>query len=148
MTTTALMFFPKPYVGFNKTQLLERQLAAEGVIGSKLKSTSVFSMGPNFRQFIPKVESIYKFQYGMIRIQILAVGVWTTATGNLKVDEYSNVVLIEGETVGYPLDRYIPFCELLFCITGDEYQVGVAHEPFPGGIAEKRENYLIDMCTT
>lgn len=149
MTTTALIFFPKPYVGFNKTQLLERQLITAGVIGSKLKSISVFSIGPNFRQYIPKVESIYKFQYGVIRIQILPVGVWAATTGNLKVDEYSNVVLVEGDTISHPLTRYIPFCELLFCITGDEYQVGVAYEPpFRGGIAEMRKNYLIDMHTT
>lgn len=147
MTTTALIFFPKPYVGFNKTQLLKRQLAAAGVIGSKLKSTSVFSMGPNFRQFIPKVESIYKFQYGMIRIQILAVGVWATAAGNLNVDGHSNIILVEGDTIGHPLDRYISFCELLFCITGDEYQVDVVYGPSRGGIAEVRKSYLIDMRT-
>lgn len=148
MTATTLMFFPKPYVGFNKTQLLGRQLAAAGVIGSKLKSTSVFSIGPNFRQFIPKVESIYKFQYEVIRIQILSVGIWATTAGNLKLNEYSNVVLIEGDTIAEPLGRYVRLCELLFHITGDKYQVGIAYESFRAGIAEMRESYLIDMHTT
>lgn len=125
MVTTALIFFPKPYVGFNKTQLIKRQLAALDVIGEKLKCVTAYSMGSNFRQFIPRAESIHKFQYGMIRVHIFAVG-----------DEYSNVVLIEGDKISQPLDRYIPFCELLCRITGDEYQVGIVHDPFRQGIAE------------
>lgn len=120
MVTTALIFFPTPFVGFNKTQLLVRQLTDAEVIDQRLKS-SIFSIGSKFRQFIPKVESIHKFQYGMIRIQILAVG-----------DNHSNVVLVEGDTISDPLDRYAPFCDLLYRITGDEYQVDIANHHFLG----------------
>jgi hypothetical protein len=145
MTTTALIFYPQPYVGFNKTQLLKRQLTAAGIIGSKFKSTFAFSIGSNFRQFVPKVDSIRKFQYGMIRIQILAVGVWATTVDNPKINEYSNVVLIEGDTIGYPLERYRPLCEMLSRITGDTYEVSIAHEPLRAGISEPRKTYRADF---
>lgn len=147
MTSNALIFFPRTYAGFNKTQLIERQLGTVGVIGSRFKATSVFSMGPHYRQFIPKVKSIQQFQRGIIRIQILSVGVWAIATESINIDEHSNVVIIEGDSISHPLDRYAPFCDLLLCITGDEYDVGVVSGSAGGGIAERRKRYQVDMHT-
>lgn len=142
MTAVALIFYPESYVGFNKTQLLERHLAAAGVIGSKFNSSSAFSAGQNFRQFIPKVDSIYKYQYGVIRIQIQAVGVWARAVGKVAMLECSNLVLVEGDTIGQPLDRYASLCEFLYRITGDRYRVDVAYESIRFGISETRPNYI------
>lgn len=143
MTATALIFYPEPYVGFNKTQLLERHLSAAGVIGSKFKSSSFFSAGHNFRQFIPKIDSIHKYQYGLIRIQIQAVGVWAKAAGRAAILDCSNVVLVEGDTIGCSLERYSAFCKLLTRITGDQYEVGVVHDPLGGGVSEPDNNYRI-----
>jgi hypothetical protein len=145
MTAAALIFYPETYIGFNKTQLLERHLAAAGVIGSKFKSSSAFSAGQNFRQFIPKVQSIHKYQYGVIRIQIQAVGVWARAVGKVAMLECSNLVLVEGDVIGQPLDRYASLCELLHRITGDRYVVDVAHEPMRFGISETRAHYMVNM---
>ncbi len=142
MTSTALIFYPEPYVGFNKTQLLERHLSAAGVVGSKFNSSSFFSAGQNFRQFIPKVDSIHKYHYGLIRIQIQAVGVWAKAEGRAAILDCSNAVLVEGDTIGYPLERYAAFRELLTDITGDQYEVGVVHDPL-GGVSEPESNYHI-----
>lgn len=143
MTATALIFYPEPYVGFNKTQLLERHLSAAGVIGSKFKSSSFFSAGHNFRQFIPKVDSIHKYHYGLIRIQIQAVGGWAKVAGRAAILDYSNVVLVEGDTIGYPLGRYSALRELLVQITGDQYEIGVVHDPLGGGVSEPENNYRI-----
>ncbi len=143
MTSTALIFYPDPYVGFNKTQLLERHLSAAGVVGSKFKSSSFFSAGQNFRQFIPKVDSIHKYHYGLIRIQIQAVGVWAKAEGRAAILDCSNAVLVEGDTIGYPLERYAAFRELLTHITGDQYEVGVVHDPLGSGVSEPESNYHI-----
>lgn len=141
MTSTALIFYPEPYVGFNKTQLLERHLSAAGVVGSKFKSSSFFSAGQNFRQFIPKVDSIHKYHYGLIRIQIQAVGVWAKAEGRAAILDCSNAVLVEGDIIGYPLERYAAFLEFLTHITGDQYEVGVVHDPWGGGVSEPESNY-------
>ncbi|MGV8837245.1 hypothetical protein [Cellvibrio sp.] len=143
MTSTALIFYPEPYVGFNKTQLLERHLSAAGVVGSKFKSSSFFSAGQNFRQFIPKVDSIHRYHYGLIRIQIQAVGVWAKAEGRAAILDCSNAVLVEGDIIGYPLERYSAFRELLTHITGDQYEVGVVHDPLGGGVSEPESNYHI-----
>lgn len=143
MTASALIFYPEPYVGFNKTQLLERHLSMAGVIGSKFKSSSFFSAGHNFRQFIPKVDSIHKYHYGLIRIQIQAVGGWANVAGRAAILDCSNVVLVEGDVIGYPLERYAALSELLFQITGDQYQVGIIHDLLGGGISEPKNNYLI-----
>lgn len=144
MTATALIFYPVTFVGFNKTQLIERQLAAAGVIGSKLKSSSIFSTGHNFRQFIPKASSIYKYQYDIIRIQIQAVGVWATAAGKVAIKDRSNFLLLEGDAIEFPLERYKPLCELLGRITGDQYRVDVAYEPARDDILEASSNYMVN----
>ncbi len=145
MTTTALIFYPETYIGFNKTQLLERHLAAAGVIGSRFKSSSLFSAGQNFRQFIPKVDSIHKYQYGVIRIQIQAVGIWARAAGKVAILECSNLVLVEGDAIGYPLNRYASLCELLYQITGDQYRVDVTHEPIRQGVSETPNYYMVKL---
>jgi len=147
MTTTSLIFYPEPYVGFNKTQLLERHLSAAGVIGSKFKSSSMFSAGQNFRQFVPKVDSIHKYQYGVIRIQILAVGVWATAASKVAILDRSNLVLVEGDAIGVSLDRYASLCELLHHITGDRYQVDVVYGPMRSGISETLSRYMVNLHT-
>jgi hypothetical protein len=144
MTATALIFYPETFVGFNKTQLLERHLVSAGVIGSKLKTSSIFSTGHNFRQFIPQAHTIHKYQYGIIRIQIQAVGVWATAGGQVAINDRSNILLLEGDAIEFPLERYEPLCELLYKITGDRYRVDVAYEPMRNGISEASRNYTVN----
>lgn len=144
MTATALIFYPETFIGFNKTQLLKRRLAAAGVIGSKFKSSSAFSAGQNFRQYVPKTQLIHKYQFGVIRIQIQAVGVWATAA-DLAILDRSNIVLVEGDAIEFPLERYAPLCELLYYITGDRYRVDIAYEPMRQGISEEPANYRVNL---
>lgn len=144
MVATALIFYPETFIGFNKTQLLKRRLAAVGVIGSQFKSSSAYSAGHNFRQYIPKVQSIYKYQLGVIRIQIQALGVWATAA-NLAILDRSNIILVEGDAIELPLERYAPLCELLFRITGDRYLVDIAYEPMRQGISEEPASYGVNL---
>lgn len=141
MTVSTLIFYPDVYIGFNKTQLLERHLVAAGMIGSKFKSSSVFSVGPNFRQFIPKIDSIHKYHYGVIRIQIQSVGIWTAADNQAKIFERSNVILVEGDSLGQSLDSYASLRELLHRITGDRYKVDVLNGPLRLGISELHPLY-------
>lgn len=141
MTAAALIFHPENFIGFNKTQLLKRHLAAIGFLGEKFNSSCSFSAGQNFRQFIPKTQSIQKYQSGVARIQIQAVGVWATATSQLTFLDRSNLVLIEGAAVELPLERYAPMCELLHRITGDEYRVDIVHQFAVNGICEEPAHY-------
>ncbi len=141
MADYALIFYPDSFVGFNKTQLLKRHLVAIGVLGSKLNSTCSFSAGQNFRQYIPKAQSIQKYQSGVVRIQIQAVGGWATAVGQVTFLDRSNIVLIEGEPIELPLERYAPLCELLHRITGDKYRVDMAYQPVINGICEAHAHY-------
>lgn len=144
MTTNTLIFYPDPFVGFNKTQLLKRHLIAAGVLGVKLNSPCSFSAGQNFRQFIPKAQSIQKYQSGVVRIQIQAVGVWTTAVGEVAIVNRSNLVLVEGEAIELPLERYTSLCELLYRITGDKYRADITHQPLINGICEAPASYCYD----
>jgi hypothetical protein len=144
MTATTLIFYPETFIGFNKTQLLKRRLAAAGVIGAQLKSSSAFSAGQNFRQYIPKAQSIYQYHSGVIRIQIQAVGVWMRAA-NFAILDRSNIVLVEGDAIEFPLDRYASLCELLYHITGDGYQVEIAYEPIRQGISEESASYAVNL---
>ncbi len=144
MTTTALIFYPETFVGFNKTQLLKRRLAAVGVLGAKFKSSPAFMAGQHFRHYIPKALSLHKYQSGVIRIQIQAVGVWITPA-NLAILDRSNIVLIEGDAIERPLERYAPLCELLYHITGDRYQADIIYEPMRHGISEKPADYGADV---
>jgi hypothetical protein len=141
MAATALIFYPETFIGFNKTQLLKRHLAAMGVIGSQFNSSSSFSAGQNFRQYVPKAQSIQKYHSGAIRIQIQAVGVWATVAGQVAILDHSNIVLVEGDAIELPMERYNPLCELLYRITGDLYRVGIAHTPIIHGICEEPANY-------
>ena len=141
MTDYALVFYPDPFVGFNKTQLLKRHLVAIGVLGSKLNSSCSFSAGHNFRHYIPKAQCIQKYQSGVVRIQIQAVGGWATAAGPVAILERSNLVLIEGEAIELPLERYAPLCALLNRITGDTYWVDIAYQPVINGICEAPAHY-------
>lgn len=144
MTTTALIFYPEAFIGFNKTQLLKRRLTAAGVIGARFKSSPVFPVGQNFRQYIPKAKSIHKYQSGVIHIQIQAVGIWATTVGRTLL-ERSNIVLIEGDAIEFPLERYTPLCELLDHITGDRYRVDMTNEPIRHGIAEDVAAYTVNL---
>jgi hypothetical protein len=141
MADYALIFYPDPFVGFNKTQLIKRHLVAIGVLGSKLASSCSFSAGQHFRQYIPKAQSIQKYHSGVVRIQIQAVGVWATATGQVVFLDRSNLMLIEGEAIELPLERYAPMCELLYRITGDEYRVDIAYQSAVNGICEEPAHY-------
>jgi hypothetical protein len=141
MTATALIFYPDPFVGFNKTQLLKRQLIAIGVLSSKLNSSGSFSAGQNFRQFIPKAQSIQKYHSSAFRIQIQAVGSWATTAGQVAFLDQSNLVLIEGDGIELPLERYAPFCALLNRITGDTYRVDIAYQSSINGICEAAAIY-------
>jgi len=141
MVDCTLIFYPDTFVGFNKTQLLKRQLAAVGVIGSKFNSSPNFSAGKNFRQYVPKPQSIQKYHSGVARIQIQAVGVWATAAGHVAVLDRSNLVLIDGEAIELPLERYAPLCELLYRITGDKYRVDISYHPLINGVCEAPASY-------
>lgn len=141
MSESVLIFYPQIFIGFNKTQLLKRQLASAGVIGSKLHSSCSFAAGHNFRHYIPKAQSIQKYQSGVVRVQIQAVGVWATTTGKVAILDRSNLVLVEGEANELPLERYASLCELLYCITGDKYQVEIAYQPLINGICEAPASY-------
>lgn len=136
MNAGELIFYPETYIGFNKTQLLERNLSAIGLIGSKLNALPFFSTGHHFRQFIPKVDSIHKYHYGLIRIKIQAVG-------KIGTSDCSNVILIEGDMFEPSLDRYASLCELLHRITGDRYLVDIISEPMCDGISESLERYRV-----
>ena len=144
MTAAVLIFYPETFIGFNKTQLLKRHLTAAGVIGSKFKSASAFSAGQSFRQYIPQAQSIHKYELGFIRIQIQAVGIWATAA-NLAILDRSNIVLIEGDVIEFPLERYAPLCELLYRITGDQYRVDIAYEPMRHGVSEEPASYRVNL---
>jgi len=144
MTATALIFYPETFIGFNKTQLLKRHLTAARVIGSKFKSSSAFPTGQSFRQYIPQAQSLHKSQLGVIRIQIQAVGIWATAA-NLAILDRSNIVLIEGDVIQFPLERYAPLCELLYRITGDRYLVDIAYEPMRHGVSEEPASYRVNL---
>jgi hypothetical protein len=144
MAATALIFYPETFIGFNKTQLLKRRMAVAGVIGSNFKSSSAFLAGQHFRQYIPKAQSIHKYQLGVIRIQIQAIGVWVTAA-NLAILDRSNIVLIEGDEIELPLARYTPLCDLLYRITGDQYRIDIAYEPMRQGISEASANYEVNL---
>lgn len=137
MTATLLIFYPENFIGFNKTQLLKRHLVASGVLGATLKRPCGFSAGQNFRQFIPKAQSIQKYHSGVVRIHIQAVGGWATATEQVVFLERSNLILIEGDVVELPLKRYAPMCELLGRITGDKYRVDIAYQSPDNGICEE-----------
>lgn len=141
MTATALIFYPETFIGFNKTQLLKRHLGAIGFLGAKLNSSCSFSAGQNFRQFIPRAQSLQKYQSGAIRIQIQAVGVWATLAGQVAIIDRSNLVLVEGEAIELPLERYAPLCELLHRITGDKYRVDITYQPIINGICETPASY-------
>lgn len=141
MNPTALVFYPEPYVGFNKTQLLERHLQMAGVIGARFKSSSFFSAGYNFRQFVPKVDSLHKYHYGLIRIQIQAVGIRANLSVGSAAADCSNLVLVEGDALAYPLERYSALKDFLTRITGDQYEVGVLHNPLIERISEPAALY-------
>lgn len=141
MTAPALIFYPETFIGFNKTQLLKRKLAAIGVIGSTFTASPSFSAGQNFRQYVPKPQSIQKYHPSVVRIQIQAVGVWATSVGQVAILDRSNLVLVEGEAIELPLERYAPLCELLHRITGDKYRVDIIYQPIINGICEAPADY-------
>jgi phosphopantetheine adenylyltransferase len=63
--------------------------------------------------------------------------------GRAAILDCSNVVLVEGDIIGYPLERYAALRELLAQITGDHYEVGIVHDPLGGGVSEPESNYCI-----
>jgi hypothetical protein len=74
MYKTALVFYPEDLVGFNKTQLIERHLFSNGIIGSRFHASPAFTAGTAYRQYLPKNETLQRYRYGIIRIHIQVIG--------------------------------------------------------------------------
>ena len=118
------------------------------MIGVKFRASSCFSAGHRFRQFIPKADSIQKYQSDLVRIQIKAVGVWMLMDGRPAMLDCSNVVQIEGDVVEHSLDRYRSLSDMLRRITGDVYRIGTAYESIEQGISEFPRHYTLRGALT
>ncbi|QEY14803.1 hypothetical protein D0C16_01755 [Cellvibrio sp. KY-GH-1] len=135
MSRAALVFYPEIFVGFNKTQLIERQLVNVGFIGSRFRASPAFTTGSTYRQFIPKIDSLYKYQHSIIRIHIQSTGQWFSAA-RLAMHERSNLVIIEGDSFIIDRSQCSNCCQLLGRITGDEYKVEIVEDLACLGISE------------
>lgn len=120
-SASAVVFHPIEFVGFNKIQRIERNLAAAGFIGSQFRSSSAFTTGAAYRQFLPKEGALQKYQYSLIRIHLQSVGQWFWAD-QLGVRDRSNLVIIEGDSSLVRLRQGEALCKLLEDITGDRYR--------------------------
>ncbi len=135
MSRTALVFYPEIFVGFNKTQLIERQLVNAGFIGSRFRASPAFTSGTAYRRFIPKIDSIYKYQHGIIRVHIQSIGQWFSASRSAMI-ERSNLVIIEGDSFIIGHSQCSGLCQLLYRITSDEYRVEIVEDLACLGISE------------
>ncbi len=135
MSRAALVFYPEIFVGFNKTQLIERQLVNVGFIGSRFRASPAFTSGAAYRQFIPKIDSLYKYQHSIIRIHIQSTGHWFSASRS-AMHERSNLVIIEGDSFIVDRAQCSKFCQLLGRVTGDEYRVEIVEDLACLGISE------------
>lgn len=122
MNHSVLVFHPIDFVGFNKIQRIERNLAAVGFIGSRFRASSAFTTGAAYRQFLPKEGALHKYQYSLIRVHLQSIGQWFWAD-QLAVRDRSNLVMIEGDTSLVRLGQGEGLCSLLQDITGDRYGV-------------------------
>lgn len=94
MYKAAFVFYPQAFIGFNKTQRLERHLFSVGFIGSRFSASHAFTSGPAYRQFLPKSETLHRYQFGVIRIHIHAIGQWIT---NGMLLDRTNLIIVEGD---------------------------------------------------
>ncbi len=135
MSRTALVFYPKIFVGFNKTQLIERQLINASFIGSRFRASPAFTSGTAYRQLIPRVDSLYKYQHSIIRIHIQSIGQWFSVARSTMI-ERGNLVIVEGDSFVTGHTQCSGLCQLLYRITGDEYGVEVVEDLACLGISE------------
>ena len=142
MYRAALVFHPQSFVGFNKTQLLERHLFSSGFIGSRFNASQAFTSGTAYRQFLPKGLTPQRYHYGVIRIHIQAIGQWITSKGALL--DSTNLVIVEGDTFISAENQCVTFCDFLKKITGDAYNVDTVENVGCLGIREAKSIYFAD----
>lgn len=138
-----MVFHPEFLVGFNKTQLLERHLFSSGFIGPRFRASPAFTIGNNYRQFLPKSETLHRYQHGITRIHIQAVGQWRTASGVLL--DSTNLIIVEGDAFISAEKQCATFCALLKRITGDNYLIDTVSDVACLGIREMEANYQIHI---
>lgn len=141
MYKTAMVFHPESFVGFNKTQLIERHLFSAGIIGSRFRASSAFTAGPGYRQFIPKLETIQRYNYGIIRIHIQAMGQWMSGA-HVSLKDHANLVIVEGDAFIGSTAQCGKLCAFLQQITGDAYTVDKLPDVGCLGIREPRLTYI------
>lgn len=142
MYRTALVFYPQSFVGFNKTQLLERHLFASGFIGSRFNASQAFTTGTAYRQFLPRGETLQRYQHGVIRIHIKAIGQWLMSNGVLL--DSTNLVIVEGDPFISAENQCVTFCDFLKTITGDAYSLDSVENVGCLGIREPQPIYFAD----
>ncbi|HTF98430.1 MAG TPA: hypothetical protein VL995_19985 [Cellvibrio sp.] len=141
MHKIAFVFYPIDYVGFNKTQLIERRLLSLAFIGSKYHHSIAYTAGSAYRQFVPKVNSVHQYHYGIIRIYIQATGQWTPANGRSFLIDRSNIIIIEGDSFIATERQCSKLCDLLYEITGDKYEIDKVPDVACLGISEPYAAY-------
>lgn len=142
MYKTAFVFYPQSFIGFNKTQLIERHLFSSGIIGSRFHAATAYTAGTAYRQFIPKLETVQRYQYGIIRIYIRAIGHWLSSEPALLMDR-TNLVVVEGDVFIGSQAQCAKLCDFLAQITGDSYAVDQVPEISCLGIREPRLAYFV-----
>lgn len=140
MYKTAIIFHPVSFVGFNKIQLIERHLLSSGIIGNRFRTFSAYTSGPEYRQFIPKLDAITRYHYGIIRIYIVALGQWFSNEHHLYMD-HANLVVIEGDAFIDSAVHTLKLCAFLKQITGDDYLVDQIPSIGCLGVSEMHAHY-------
>lgn len=147
MNKSALVFFPEIFVGFNKTQLIERKLLMAGVIANRFRASSAFTAGPAYRQLVPKKESLHKYHYSIIRIYIQSIGQWFSTKQGVLVDR-GNLVIVEGDHSVTDLSQSIGLCHFLGGVTGDNYKAEYIDDLASMGIKEPDANFVTMVTDT
>ncbi len=140
MYKAAFVFYPQAFIGFNKTQRLERHLFSVGFIGSRFSASHAFTSGPAYRQFLPKSETLHRYQFGVIRVHIHAIGQWIT---NGMLLDRTNLIIVEGDAFISNEEHCKNFCDFLETITGDNYKVGFVENVGCFGIRGPQADYVI-----
>lgn len=140
MYKSAMVFHPGSFVGFNKTQLIERHLISAGIVGSRFRASSAYTAGTTYRQFIPKRETVQRYHYGIIRIYIVAVSQWLSGERAVLMD-HANLVVVEGDAFIGSKAQCSKLCDFLEQITGDNYTVDQIPEISCLGIREQHVDY-------
>lgn len=142
MYKTAMVFHPVSFVGFNKTQLIERHLLSSGIVGSRFRASSAYTAGTAYRQFVPKQETIQRYHYGIVRIYVVAVSQWLSGE-KAKMMDHANLVVVEGDAFIDSKLQCSKLCDFLKQVTGDDYTVDRVPEIGCLGIREPHVDYLI-----